>query len=279
MGSPIYILEDLDLYYAFRDVNAGLELDFMSYASWIRSGKNNSVLLDEKSLRYHTEKTMSLFFQLFVSKGGWAYQSIGQTLPDVGYPFQETTLLSTTPDGQRAVNVSDLPSQNTRRTGDTAMILENVDVLRMNPIATFLCVAILVWLLGTTVVVAFLQKKYIELELRIGNAQCIADVLALVAGSPKLLQRIRDRGVNSLLKSDDMYCQLGWFKSESGEMRWGIEVVDGPDDRMEKYHQDDKVLMQHFVSEAEGSEGSLGKNWDTGKWKWLRGRFGGSDAK
>ncbi|OAL51376.1 hypothetical protein IQ07DRAFT_631254 [Pyrenochaeta sp. DS3sAY3a] len=279
IGKLVSLLDDLDQYYSFRDVNAGLELDFMSYASWIRSGKRTSDLLDEETLRYHTEKTMSLFFQHFVSKGGWAYQSIGQTLPDVGFPFQDTTLLSTTPDGQRAVNVSDLPPQNTRRTGDTAMILENVDVLRMNPIATFLCVAILVWLLGTTVVIAFLQKKYIDLEQRIGNAQCIADVLALVAGSPRLLEQIRRRGVDRLRESDDMYCQLGWFKSESGEMRWGIEVVDGPEDRMEKYQPDSKGLMQYSVSETEGSEGSLDRNRDTGKWRWLRGGFGGSSAK
>ncbi|KAF2146972.1 uncharacterized protein K452DRAFT_337305 [Aplosporella prunicola CBS 121167] len=68
------------------------------------------------------------------------------------------------------------------------------------------------------------------------DIECVADVLILVAGSDKLLQMIRERGVSGL-KDDDrgLMAGLDWFKGSDGQMRWGVEIVEP---EVENDHED-----------------------------------------
>lgn len=114
-------------------------------------------------------------------------------------------------------------SQNTNRTTE-GLISSRIQVLHMNAVATYLTVAMIVWLIGTTVVISFLHRKYTSTLVR--DFQLIADVLVLVASSDNLLELLRERGFG-IKKARDINTMLGWFKGRDGEVRWGIEVVGG----------------------------------------------------
>lgn len=51
------------------------------------------------------------------------------------------------------------------------------------------------------------------------------DIAALVAGSERYLSLARERGAAGLQDSKDFSTRLGWFRNGSGEVRWGIELV------------------------------------------------------
>ncbi|KAK0663162.1 hypothetical protein DIS24_g1204 [Lasiodiplodia hormozganensis] len=119
-----------------------------------------------------------------------------------------------------------LPSQPPSRTNRTALVevSTQVELLRMNTAAVWLSVAILAWLIFTTVAITVLQRKYLRNLDR--NIECLGDVLVLVAHSDRLLQLVRERGPDSLEKERDIKTKLGWFEDSNGEQRWGIEVVE-----------------------------------------------------
>lgn len=61
----------------------------------------------------------------------------------------------------------------------------------------------------------------------IRNVECLGDVLVLVGRSEKLLQLVREKGVEALREDDGgLMTKLGWFESKDGDMRWGIELVE-----------------------------------------------------
>lgn len=225
------INEDLgDGVFNIRDNVTGLTLDFMSYAAYVQAGQDSKALLDLDYMLASTQKIFTLFFQHYVSStyslqtGGWAYQPIGANQDGLGAPANGT-FPQFNPDGTRAKKVSELPAQNTNRTA-TATMSTRVEVLHMNPKAVWLCVALLIWLALTTIVVFALQKWFFG-DLR-RNVESIADVLVLVAGSERLLAAVETYGVKELLKSN-VKTRLGWFRTDDGRMRWGIEIVEEGD--------------------------------------------------
>lgn len=83
------------------------------------------------------------------------------------------------------------------------------------------------WLIATTVVIAAVQRRYLK-NLK-GDVAYVADTLALVTRSDKLLKLLQDRREGKFEENDAIKTRLGWFKDREGQSRWGIEVVDRED--------------------------------------------------
>jgi len=217
----------MDNAFNIRDNITGLTLDFMSYASFVRSGRDPEALLDKDVLLNHTQEVFSTFFTHFASgnssltTGGWVYQPIGANLGDLGPPAPGT-FPQNAPDGTPAINISSLQPQNTQHT-ITAVMSTRIEVLRMNQTAFWVCLALLIWLVLTTFVLLALQRWYLSDLHR--NVESLADILVLIAGSEKLLGAVRQHGVDGL-RNSDLQTRLGWFRTENGKMRWGIEIVE-----------------------------------------------------
>ncbi|KAF1830045.1 hypothetical protein BDW02DRAFT_573425 [Decorospora gaudefroyi] len=209
--------------FVMRDHERGINMDFMTYSMYSLADKDPEALLDYATLVAHADHTFQTFFQHFVSngltldEGGLVYQKIGDDSVDgLGTPI--------------SYNGSALPRHTyarlqTNRTAE-AWVSNRIQVLHMNSIATYLSVAIIIWLVGTTAVITCLQRKYISAMIR--DVHLIADVLVLIAGSDNFLRLVRERGMQ-LKKADDVSMMLGWFKDRDGEVRWGVEVVGGRD--------------------------------------------------
>lgn len=216
-----------DNVFNIRDNTTGLTLDFMTYAAYVQAGRNPQALLDKDYMLESTKKLFTKFFQHYVSStvslktGGWAYQPIGANIDELGAQVNGT-FPQFNPDGTRAKKLSELPAQNTQRTA-TATMSTRVEVVHMNENAVYLCVGLLAWLALTAILVTALQRWFFG-ELRRG-VESLADVLVLVAGSERLLAAVDRYGVEGLMKSN-VKTRLGWFRTEDGKMRWGIEIVE-----------------------------------------------------
>lgn len=213
---PLY-----DNSFVMRDREIGMNMDLMTYSMYSLAKKDPQALLDYATLVAHADQTFQTFFQHFIShglsldQGGLGYQRIGDNSTDMlGAPV--------TRDG-RALPQREYVERNTNRTVEV-LVSRRIQVLHLNSIATYLSVAIIIWLVGTTAVVSCLQRKYTNPMIR--DVQLIADVLVLVAGSDQLMRLVEERGVG-LKKANDVKAMLGWFKGRDGEGRWGIEVVGG----------------------------------------------------
>jgi hypothetical protein len=217
-----------DRMFNIRDNSTGLDVDFMSYASYAQTEANGDALTDQAIFLQRTQNTFATFFKHFVSSsvslqtGGWAYQPIDARLDDLAppAPVNHSQIM---PGGQVPLKFSDYPPQNTVRV-TTATKSSRVEMLKINPIAFWVSIAILVWLSLTIVIVAVFQKWHLGALKR--NVESVADYLVLIAGSPKLLRLVREQGVKRVAESD-IRTRLGWFMGEDGRQRWGIEVV-GP---------------------------------------------------
>ena len=216
--------EDItDEAFVIRDEEHGLNMDLMTYSMYTLANKDPEALLNYTTLVEHADRTFQTFFQHFVinglslTEGGLAYQQINdKSLEALGSPV--------------AANGSGIPQAtyaklNTNRTVE-ATISNRIQVLHMNAVATYLSVAILLWLVGTTAVVTCLQRKYTRSM--ICDVQLIADVLVLIAASDNFLRLVHERGVD-LKKDTEVKTMLGWFKDRDGVVRWGVEVVGGRD--------------------------------------------------
>ncbi|KAF2189585.1 hypothetical protein K469DRAFT_747636 [Zopfia rhizophila CBS 207.26] len=233
------VLQDLnDRVFNIKDTKLGLNLDFMSYASYCKANKTPEALLDPSTFFSLTQQTFQTFFQHFVSSnltlenGGWAYQPINATLEGLGVPvaLNKAWNNQSTWDDQNQTFINSLqkeyPVLHTNRTAN-ATLSTRIEVLRMSALATWLSFGILIFLIITTIVIAVTQRTYLKPMIR--NMECIADVLVLIAGSERLLEAVRERGVDRLMK-DDILTKLGWFVGSDGRVRWGIEIVeDGPE--------------------------------------------------
>jgi hypothetical protein len=219
-----YIEPSNDNAFVMRDRENGLNMDLMTYSMYALANKDPKALLDYDTLVTHADRTFQTFFQYFVrnslslTEGGLVYQKIDdESYKGLGRPVD--------------VNGTALPSQQEysvptgKRTID-AWVSNRIQVLHLNPVATYLTVGILIWLIGTAAIMACLQRKYTGSMIR--DVSLIADVLVLVAGSNNLLELICETGVE-LKKADDIKTMLGWFRDRSGEIRWGVEGVGGRD--------------------------------------------------
>jgi len=181
---------------------------------YVLAGRDPNALLDAGTLANLTQRAFQTYFQHFFS-AGWATQSINESLPDSLLPPLDRNLKPTV---QR-----EYPKLNTNPT-TTASVTKAVDVLHINQTATWLCTAILGWLIATTIFIIVMQWRHRHLMRR--NIACIADILVLIVGSDNLLKLIEKRGVD-LDSEESVFTRLGWFRKSNGEVRYGIEIVGG----------------------------------------------------
>lgn len=206
----------------------GMNMDYMSYSMLALASYNMSAMLDHARMIPLAQEVFTTFFQHFVSNnvpmngtGGWAYQRASETLPqDLTGPYCNT---EETPN----VNVSNskLKVDKAAPPTVTAIISEPIEKLQMSPVAVYLCLAILVWLLVTTILILILKKRYFSPLLQ--PTGTIADVARLVVHSECYLELARERGATGLRKDKNFRTKLGWFRSKvDGKPRWGIELAD-----------------------------------------------------
>lgn len=201
--------------------------------------EDSTALLDPDKFLALTEKTFSTFFQHFISNnnsletgGGWGYQEVNTKLP------------------------ADIDANNTDSKSYPvieATVSQRVEMLKMNSVAVWISIGILCWLVLTTVMIAILQRRYFDQLVR--NVESLGDVLVLVAGSPNLLQVVRDIQSGHLSKGEfeSLLTRLGWFVDQDGELRWGIEMEkpfkEGPDIKW--------VSSPYFSDESGAKAGKL----------------------
>jgi hypothetical protein len=219
-----------DMSFNIQDNQTGLNLDLMSFSAYARVGKNAKALLDYDTLLRETQTVFTTIFQHFASStiskdGGWVFQPIGATLEGLGpaIPCNESCQYYFPISSPDYVS-NDFPPSNTSRTIN-ATISTRVKILQMNIVATWLSVGILVELALTMVAIIAVQGRYFNNMVR--GVDTIADVLVLIAGSPKLLRMVEEKGVKKMV-AEKVFTKLGWFKGEDGRRRYGIEVVDPP---------------------------------------------------
>ncbi|KAJ8117434.1 hypothetical protein OPT61_g1379 [Boeremia exigua] len=225
-----------DKVFNMRDNTTGLNTDFMSYAAYAQAKLDPTALLDADVLLNTSRKIFSTFFQHFVNnnvsaeQGGYAYQPAGLH-DDMTPPFANFEGITRyTPKGDIAPRFQDV-HRNTNKTV-TATLSTRVEVLQINTVAFWIATGILIWLIIIIVIFASVQRRYYSGMMR--NVECIADVLVLIAGSDQLLAAVKEKGVNAILKDNNLLTRLGWFRDPDGTMRWRIELVES----------DQGVLMQ-----------------------------------
>ncbi|KAI4641480.1 uncharacterized protein J4E79_011687 [Alternaria viburni] len=209
-----------------RDNTTGLNLDFMSYAAYAQVGFDPTALLDPEVLARTSSTVFSTFFQHFVNSnlsresGGYVYQPRGMELK-INAPMDDMPI-QYMPDGSIAPKFEDIV-RNTNAT-TTAELSTKVEVLQMNLVAFWIATSILIWLIITIIILGSVQRKYYGGMMR--NIECIADVLVLIAGSERLLEVIREKGFDAIVKEDKMLTRMGWFRDVDGTMRWRIDLVE-----------------------------------------------------
>ncbi|RAR01866.1 hypothetical protein DDE82_006204 [Stemphylium lycopersici] len=207
--------------YAFRNSEKGINTDLMTNTMFALADEDPEVLLNYQTLANLADRTFQSFFQEFANsglslkEGGYAYQPIDdQSMKDLGQSIHANRI---------SISERGSPGSNANR-NITASVSNRIRLLHMNSVATYLSTAILVWLIGTTLVIICVQRRYTSSMIR--DVKLIADMLVLVAGSDEFLELVQERGV-ALKKDKEIRTMLGWFKDRDGDVRWGVEVVGG----------------------------------------------------
>ncbi|KAF2448838.1 hypothetical protein P171DRAFT_518289 [Karstenula rhodostoma CBS 690.94] len=212
--------------YFIREGHSGMDL--MSYCMYYLADKNTTALLANTTLYSElVDKTIQTFFAHFAvgdanSTSRRAYTEVGEKMPDLGRKVVLDVKAKTLKQEDPEIYP---PTDTNRDVG--AQLRQRVQLLKMNHIATWLSFGILVSLLLTTIAIAFLHRRFLSPLHR--NIESMADVMLLVAGSDHLLTLVKDRGVEALRQDDNLLVRLGWFRDETGKLRWGIEVFDSGD--------------------------------------------------
>lgn len=192
----------------------------MSYTA--RSLVNNDDDLHNPEMLASISSTVfSMFFKHFVQAGSggqrngmymdgsWGLQPRGVVLPsDLGPVLGSSTYLQN----------SSVPS-NTSATGN-GVITTQIEQLDLNPAAVILSLAILCFLLLTTIVVLGWHRQHLRLLPR--DVDTVGSVLGFVYASEKLLALAGQQGEE---KGSMVMARMGWFES-GGKKRWGVEIVD-----------------------------------------------------
>ena len=180
--------------FAFRDTNEGLNMDYMSYATFILAKKDPTALLNATTLQQHSEQTFQTFFKHFATTANWTYGGASSISKAV---YEE------------------LSSFRKEAEKFDGVITERIEIL-----------------------IVSLQVIYPSTSMQ-RHVECLADVLAMVAGSDELIRIVKDFGVESMEKNG-INTRLGWFRDKRGDVRWGAEVVDadvewvdGPENKVE----------------------------------------------
>ncbi|KAF2624592.1 hypothetical protein BU25DRAFT_493566 [Macroventuria anomochaeta] len=191
--------------FALRDTDKGTNMDYMSYANFVLANKDPTALLNTTLLQQYSETTFQTFFKHFVTTANWTYgdaSSVSRAAYEElwGY-YKQTEKFNGT-------------------------ITERIEILSMNKVATWLSLTILFLLMTILVtLVATLQMDYPSTSM-LRHVECLADVLAMIAGSDELVRSVNELGVEGMEKAG-MKTRLGWFRDKRGTVRWGVEVVDG----------------------------------------------------
>ncbi|KAI4716309.1 hypothetical protein E4T48_07491, partial [Aureobasidium sp. EXF-10727] len=225
--------EDLsDGIFNFRE--PGLNTDFMSYAMLAMANNSKEALLDPATLVDYANQTFGIFFKHFASEevssitGGRAYQPIGEKLPEDLDPVIETQANL----GQGALATQDSKIPTPRET--EAKLIIPVEQLIMSPVAVFLSISLLAFLVLTTIVMYTVNRGHYKLLPR--DVDTLASMLAFVHGSEKLLDWSQSstragawyRSWSSKDHSSEdahVKAQMGSFRDKGGNERWGIELV------------------------------------------------------
>jgi hypothetical protein len=222
-----------DNVFNMADNATGLNVDFMSYAAYAQVGFDPTALLDADVLVNTSQKVFSTFFQHFVISnmsrelGSYVYQPRGIE-PGINPPMDNQSI-QYTPDGSVAPKFEEIVRNTSETT--TAIMHTQVEMLQMNYVAFWIATSILIWLIITIIILASVQRKYYGGMMR--NIECIADMLVLIAGSERLLEVIREKGFDAIVKEDKILTRMGWFRDSDGTMRWRIDLV-----------EEDQVQMQ-----------------------------------
>lgn len=215
--------ENLDVK-TFNFRTKGLNVDFMSYGMYSLVGGDAEALLDSTILQSCAQKVFSTFFQHFVSSnvtsnGSWAFQRIGERLPQDLGPIIN----------QSPYSISSYQDANgTAVDGNTttsALVSTRVELLQMSPVAVLLSLSILAILLLSAIFVYFVEYGHFK-NLR-GDVDTLASLLSLVYDSPNLLEWVSEhpnakdwtQGPGNVVKAS-----LGSFKGASDQQRWGVEI-------------------------------------------------------
>jgi hypothetical protein len=186
-----------------RDRDRGINMDLMSYANLHQVKNDPRALLDKALLLTHSEKTFQTFFKHFAVSGKW----YGSNIEPESAVFQ-----------QRQGAYSEDQWVN-------GTVIERIEILSMNETATWLSVAILIVLiLILFALIASLQVIYPKDSMQ-HRVECLADVLAMIAGSDELLHMAHKMSIEEMEKSG-VQTRLGWFRDKRGAVRWGVEVAD-----------------------------------------------------
>ncbi|KAI4671989.1 uncharacterized protein J4E78_000488 [Alternaria triticimaculans] len=217
-----------------RDRDRGLNVDFMSYANWNLANKDTESLLNATTLLRHSEKTLQIFFKHFVNSGS---SSLSGRWSSSG------------PERAAYQRASSQPVNGT--------FTKRVEVLAMNETATWLSLTILILLIVILVVlIVSLQIVYPSSCMQ-HRVECLADALAMVAGSEGLIGLIEEQGVEGFAKSGRL-TKLGWFRDARGDVRWGVELVDaegvewvdGPEKVVSTGHDEESSIQSGEVVDA-----------------------------
>lgn len=196
----------------------GLSLDYMSYSMLSLVDFDAIALLDPATLERTAQQTFSTFFQHFASSsvsttsGGWAFQKLDERLPS---------------DLQDVESPAWVEPPVTPRAGEmvSVEVLQPIEILEMSRAAAAIALAVLLWLMISTIALAFASPGY-KARLR-WRIETIADVLAMFTGSERLMRMLRDQGPQAMKYSPDATAMLADFKTEDGTVRWGIELANG----------------------------------------------------
>ncbi|KAJ4369882.1 hypothetical protein N0V83_005646 [Neocucurbitaria cava] len=177
--SPVGLEDVASERFNIRDRDRGLNMDFMSYANLHKVRNDPTALLDTTLLLRHSEKTFQTFFKHFAVSGHWV-DAGGDTESAV---FEEK---------QGPYSSEDLWVNGT--------VAERIEIPSMNETATWLSLSIIFVLVVILVVLISLQIVYPKNSMQ-HHVECLADVLAMVAGSDELLKMSREVGIEGVERS------------------------------------------------------------------------------
>jgi cell division GTPase FtsZ len=172
-------------------------MDFASYANFVAVNKDPQALLDSEVLLERSQKTFGTFFQHFAASAKWTD----------GEPVAHTTA-----------------DQANSKQVDVTMT-DRIEMLTMPDSATWLCLAIIFILMLILITLAITLRLVYPPTIMKQKIECLADMLALIAGSEELLAHVQGKSPQELSRSE-VRTQLGWFKDRAGVVRWGVEIED-----------------------------------------------------
>jgi hypothetical protein len=111
----------------------------------------------------------------------------------------------------------------------TAIVSQEFEALHMSPVAAWICIAILAWLIVTSILLLVFKNRYFSPLLR--SVDTVADVAIMTANSERYLELARKKGASGLRADKSFRTRLGWYRTKEGHINWGLELAD--DDEIE----------------------------------------------